>query len=284
MIISASNISLSFKKINVLNNISIACDAGEICGVVGPNGAGKTSLFKILLGLQTPDTGEVSFRTTSKKFAGGIIEKPALYEYLNAFENLKVFAHIQGVSCDKPSLINMLQAVGLPIDRIDPVRNYSMGMKQRLGIAISLLNNPSCLILDEPFSGLDPIGISSLRELLIKLSQQGLAILISSHIMEEIIKTCDTLFVISKGIMLYSGRLDDVLANNTKYHTITARNLEDSKILAEMNCRIQGQNVVLESTPEMIPSLIRELIKEGIEIRSCMPEIRLEHFFTQTEI
>src|SRR5690606_28536453 len=130
-------------------------------GLVGANGAGKTTLFKILLGLVTADSGSVSVASEGKKIVGGIIEKPALYEYLNAHDNLKVFSKMQGSPYDKNTLYTALEKVGLGLDRKDPVKNFSMGMKQRLGIAIALLNNPKCLILDEPFSGLDPLGIAA---------------------------------------------------------------------------------------------------------------------------
>ena len=147
MIISGLNLSKSYGKLKVLNDINISCAAGEICGLLGSNGAGKTTLFKILCKLVNPDSGAVKINAKGAKPIGAIIEKPALYDYLNAFDNLKIFASIQGAATDKKTLNESLKKVGLPLDRKDPVRNFSMGMKQRLGIAIALLNNPKCLVL-----------------------------------------------------------------------------------------------------------------------------------------
>ena len=135
MIISGRGLSKCYGKLKVLDNVSISCEAGEICGLLGANGAGKTTLFKILFGLVTPNTGTVTINTDSIKPIGGIIEKPALYEYLNARDNLKIFGSIQGVNTNTDFLATTLLSVGLPLDRHDPVRNFSLGMKQRLLVA-----------------------------------------------------------------------------------------------------------------------------------------------------
>ena len=152
-----------YGNVTALNSTSISCGKGEILGLVGSNGAGKTTLFKILLGLVTADSGKVEISGDGAKKIGGIIEKPALYPYLNAHENLRLFAKMQGADFSKIAIEASLEQVGLPLHRTDPVRNFSMGMKQRLGIAVALLNNPSCLLLDEPFSGLDPLGIEAFK-------------------------------------------------------------------------------------------------------------------------
>ena len=200
MIISGQNLSKSYKSIKALDDVSVACSAGEIVGVVGANGSGKSTLFKILLRVMKPDTGTVVINSKRIKPIGGIIEKPALYEYLNAYENLKIFASMQGLETNHQFFLDSLTKVGLPLNRKDPVRNFSMGMKQRLGIAIALLNKPECLVLDEPFSGLDPIGIASLNKLITSLAkEEGLAILISSHILDELNKICHRLNVLKNG-------------------------------------------------------------------------------------
>ena len=141
MILSAGDVCKSYGSLKVLKGVSLELHKGEICGLIGPNGAGKSTLFRILLGLVSRDSGSLQIHSESSKPLGGIIEKPALYGYLSALENLRVFARIQGLELTKAELENELLQVGLSPDRTDPVRNYSMGMKQRLGLAIALLND-----------------------------------------------------------------------------------------------------------------------------------------------
>ncbi|WP_194766980.1 ABC transporter ATP-binding protein [Tamlana sp. I1] len=280
MIISGSNLSKSYKSLKALNDVSISCSAGKISGIVGANGSGKTTLFKILLKILKPDSGSVIINSKRVKPIGGIIEKPALYEYLNAYDNLKLFASIQGAKSDKESIINGLLKVGLPLDRKDPVKNFSMGMKQRLGIAIALLNNPECLVLDEPFSGLDPMGISSLKKLIITLAEEEkLAILISSHIIDELAKICHTLTVLKKGEIVHSGTTKALINKSTQAYTISANNIANSSILQAYNTVFKENSVTVQIDPEHIAVLLQKLYEEHIQIESCVPEINMNKLF-----
>tara|TARA_R110002020_G_scaffold154714_4_gene335083 strand:- start:528 stop:1382 length:855 start_codon:yes stop_codon:yes gene_type:complete len=281
--IEAINLSKSYSGNKVLDTVYLNCEKGEICGLLGANGAGKTTLFKILLGLLKADSGSYKIHSKSKKPIGGIIEKPALYEFLNAYENLRLFAKIQGAAVDKLSLQNYLEKVGLPLDRKDAVRNFSMGMKQRLGIAIALLNNPECLILDEPFSGLDPLGIASLRTLIAKLAaEDGLAILISSHIIEELSRVSQKLFVIEKGKILRSGPTQAIIQANTSEYLICALNIEKSITLKKLNAEISGNCAKVAFATAKIPGLLQELHQEDILITSCTPVIDMKNLFQAT--
>src|SRR5690606_20457370 len=182
MNLSVKDISKRYGKVIALHKVNLHCSKGEIVGLLGRNGAGKTTLFKILFGLVRPDSGRVEFELSKHKSLGGIIENPGLYGYLDAFDNIKVFSRIQGLKLSKKDIELSLQRVGLPSDRTDRVQNYSMGMKQRLGIAIALLNNPCYLVLDEPFSGLDPIGIKAISSLILDLvAKDKIGVLIASH-------------------------------------------------------------------------------------------------------
>ncbi len=280
MIISGNELSKSYPSGKVLDNVSISCAAGEICGLLGSNGAGKTTLFKILCGLISPDSGRIEINSNRKKPIGGIIEKPALYEYLNSFENLKIFGSIQGAPTDRRSLSESLIRVGLPVDRKDPVRNFSMGMKQRLGIAIALLNNPECLVLDEPFSGLDPLGIAALRKLIHTLAEEEkLAILLSSHIIDELSKISHTLFVISHGKIIDSGPAHRLITDNTQSYTICAPNISSSKILKKYHVVFKGHCALVTISPIKVAALIQELHSEHIYITSCTPEISMDSLF-----
>ncbi|QDO95395.1 ABC transporter ATP-binding protein [Formosa sediminum] len=280
MIISATNVSKTYGGLQVLSAVNIQCNAGDICGVLGANGAGKTTLFKIILGLVKPDSGLVSLDVNHIKPIGGIIEKPALYEYLNAVQNLKIFSKMQGLKLSYAELCDKLQQVGLNTDRRDPVRNYSMGMKQRLGIAIALLNNPKCLVLDEPFSGLDPLGISALRKLIIDLAEkEQLAILISSHIIEELSKICNSMYVMKQGEIIKSGLAQDIILENTTSFSFSAPNIKSSKSLNQYNVIFKGEIAYVTITTNQVPKLIQELSEEHIYITSCIPELDMEKLF-----
>lgn len=280
MIISGTNLSKRYGKRKVLDNVSIGCAAGEICGLLGANGAGKTTLFKILFGLVTPDSGTVQLPTGSIKPIGGIIEKPALYEYLNAYDNIHLFASIQGLVLDKTAILGHLAKVGLPTDRLDKVANFSMGMKQRLGIAIALLNNPACLVLDEPFTGLDPLGVSSLRRLIADLAEkEKLAIILSSHIIEELSKLCHTLYVLKEGKMVNSGQAQQLIADNTNVYSICADNIKQAKCLSAYQVEFKGNCAMVTIAASEVPTLIQLLDKEQIYITSCTPELSMEKLF-----
>ncbi len=280
MIISGQNLSKSYKSIKALDKVSITCSAGEIVGVVGANGSGKSTLFKILLRVMKPNTGTVKINSKRIKPIGGIIEKPALYEYLNAYENLKIFASMQGLETNPQFFLDSLAKVGLPLNRKDPVRNFSMGMKQRLGIAIALLNNPECLVLDEPFSGLDPIGIASLNKLITSLAKdEGLAILISSHILDELNKICHRLNVLKNGKIIHSGTTQELINKSTIAFSITAPNIASSSILKTYDATFKNNQANVKIEPDKISELLQKLHGEHIHITSCVPEISMSKLF-----
>lgn len=280
MIISGNDLSKSYQSVKVLKGINISCEAGEVCGLLGSNGAGKTTLFKILCGLVSPDAGTIEINAKGAKPIGAIIEKPALYDYLNAYQNIKLFSSIQGAPTDDVSITESLLKVELPIDRNDPVRNFSMGMKQRLGIAIALLNKPACLILDEPFSGLDPMGIISLRKLILELAEkEKLAILLSSHIIDELSKVSNTLYVISKGKIIESGSTQRIINENTDAYIFCASNIIDSKVLNNYPVVFKGNYASVSITQDKVHQLIQDLNDEEIYITSCTPELNMEKLF-----
>jgi ABC-2 type transport system ATP-binding protein len=280
MSISAVNITKKYGNRLVLDDVSIHCKKGEICGLLGANGAGKTTLFKVILGLITPHKGSVIVEGENKKKIGAIIEGPALYEYLSAHDNIKVFCKAQNMPVSSTIIHTTLEKVGLPINRKDPVRNFSLGMKQRLGIAIALLNNPSCLILDEPFSGLDPMGVMALRSLIIDLAKkENLAIILSSHIIEELSKLCTTLYVIKDGQIIRQGNAQKIITENTDEYAICAEHIEQSSSLQAYPYRITGQCAHVTISAEEIPILIKKLQEENILISACTPELNMRKLF-----
>lgn len=275
--LTGNNLSKAYASGKVLNNVSIQLIPGQICGLLGRNGAGKTTLFKILCGLIKPDAGTVSINSTRPKPVGAIIERPGLYNYLNAYDNLKIFAGIQGAPNNAQSIEQNLTKVGLPLNRKDPVRNFSMGMKQRLGIAIALLNNPECLVLDEPFSGLDPIGVTSLVNLISKLAaEDNIAILLSSHLMSEISKCCHFLYVIDGGTIVNSGTTNELISQHIHTFSITAAHLATSATLQNYPVKFGINDAKVECRASNIPALLQQLFAEGIQVTACTPELTLE--------
>ena len=208
MLLSVNRISKSFEDRAVLSDVSFDIGEGEIVGFLGPNGAGKTTAIKIILGLLTPNAGEVyidglNVRTDFEKAirnVGAIIETPELYGYLSGMDNLKVAARPYRV---RRSRINeVVEAVGLSEQIGEKVRRYSLGMRQRLGIAQAMLHSPKLLILDEPLNGLDPSGVLDFRMLVRSLAAGGTSVLISSHQLAEMELMCSRLIIIESGFIV----------------------------------------------------------------------------------
>jgi ABC-2 type transport system ATP-binding protein len=208
-VLQTKNLTKRFKQRTAVDTLNLDIRKGEIYGFLGPNGAGKTTTIRMILGLITPTSGSVeilgrdalSQRSTVLPHVGGLIEQPALYYNLSGRNNLRVFANILGgVSASR--LDEVLALVGLKDQRRDKVQTYSLGMKQRLGIAVALLHDPELLILDEPTNGLDPAGIAEMRDFLQHLSAAGKTVLISSHLLAEIQQICTRVAIINFGKLI----------------------------------------------------------------------------------
>jgi ABC-2 type transport system ATP-binding protein len=216
-ILSVKNLTKKFKRIAV-NNISFDVEKGNVYGLLGPNGSGKSTTFGMLLSTINPTSGEWYWfgkkgtEPDTLKRIGAIIEQPNFYPYLSAETNLKIVAEIKGTP--KHRIDEVLQIVGLLERKKDPFKTYSLGMKQRLAIASAMLNNPEVLILDEPTNGLDPEGIIQIRDIINNIAKQGITIIIASHLLDEIEKICSHVIVLKEGNSIYSGRVDEMTANN----------------------------------------------------------------------
>lgn len=203
IIVNTQDLCKGFGGKTVLQNCSLSLFKGEIYSILGVNGAGKTTLMKLLLGLQKPDSGTITVfgksAAQSKQYlynVGSMIETPVFYEHLSAAENLEIHISYLQKSGD---ISGVLKAVGLPCEEKKPVSKYSLGMRQRLGIARAIIHKPKLLILDEPLNGLDPVAITEMRGLLRGLAATGTAILLSSHIISDVINISDRIGVITNG-------------------------------------------------------------------------------------
>ena len=219
-------VSKKVKGKTLVNQVSIEIKVGTICGLLGPNGAGKTTIIRMLTGLIRPTSGTIMIngkniskeRTSALRNVGAIVESPIFFSYMTGRDNLKNLARLHdniSKSQVNEKVVEVLRIVGL-LERADEkVSTYSLGMKQRLGIAQALLGDPDLLILDEPANGLDPMGMRELRELIISLNQTyGKTILISSHLLEEIQKVCSQIIIIREGELVWSGKLHDNQQDN----------------------------------------------------------------------
>ncbi|QBD84319.1 lantibiotic protection ABC transporter ATP-binding protein [Clostridium tetani] len=210
IILETKRLCKTFKKQQAVKEVSISVQRNSIYGLLGPNGAGKSTLLKMIIGMLRPTSGEVFFdgHKWSRKDLikiGSLIESAPLYENLTAKENLKVRTTVLGLPDSR--IDEVLSIVELEDTGKKRAGQFSMGMKQRLGIAIALLNNPKLLILDEPTNGLDPFGIQELRELIRSFPSKGITVILSSHILSEVEQIADYIGIISGGVLGYEGEL-----------------------------------------------------------------------------
>ena len=220
LIIEVNHLSKKFNDIYAVNDLSFTVNQGDIYGFLGQNGAGKSTTIRMLLTLIQPTSGEINLfekrlsthRSEILQQIGAVIEKPDLYKYLSAYDNLSIFAKTSGIKVSKQLLMDQLQMVGLKERAKDTVRTFSQGMKQRLGIAVALVHNPALIILDEPTNGLDPQGIADMRNLILRLSREmGKTVLISSHILSEIELIANRMIIIHKGKKIVEGNVAELL-------------------------------------------------------------------------
>lgn len=208
LILETQNLCKEFGSQKAVDNISLQIKRNSIYGLLGPNGAGKSTILKMLVGLLHPTSGSILFdneqwKRSSLSQTGALIEAPALYGNLTARENLLVHTKLLGIPDTR--INEVLEIVDLKDTGKKRASQFSLGMKQRLGIAIALLNNPKLLILDEPTNGLDPFGIQELRELISSFPSKGITVVLSSHILTEVAQVVDEIGIISKGKLLYQG-------------------------------------------------------------------------------
>lgn len=294
IILKTENLEKSFKNLKVVDNISFSLEKGDVFGFIGPNGAGKTTTIRMILGLLKMDKGTIYINGHSIRdeyyeavsSVGALVEGPAFYEYMSAEENLMSFGSYSG-GITKAKVKELLKLVGLEDRGKDKVKTFSLGMKQRLGIAQALLNDPELLILDEPTNGLDPNGIKDIRNLIKKLSDQGKTIFISSHILSEVQNVCNKISIVKNGVELVFGNTEELISENGLYDISAVNNQQLSDILKNMHgvTVVQaGSKVRVKLSDDLLPEqLLRNLVNAGAQIRVYNPvNITLEDYFFQT--
>jgi len=221
------NVTKKVRRRVLLKDLSFAVERAEICGLLGPNGAGKTTLIRVMTGLIRPDSGDILIggrsvvreREAAVANVGAIVESPIFFPYMTGRENLDNLAllhpNLPDRTARKRRIEEVLEVVRMDKRADEKVKTYSLGMKQRLGIAQALLGDPQLLILDEPANGLDPMGIRELRELILKLKTEfGKTVLVSSHLLDELQKICDRIVVIREGEQVFSGSREEMIGGS----------------------------------------------------------------------
>ncbi|HHX61514.1 MAG TPA: lantibiotic protection ABC transporter ATP-binding protein [Epulopiscium sp.] len=231
-ILETKSLTKKFKNQEAVNNVSLAIRKNSIFGLLGPNGAGKSTVLKMITGIMKPTSGEILFENhpwsrDNLNDIGALIESPAIYPNLTAMENLDLACTLFGLS--KTRSKEVIDIIGLKNSGKKKVKNFSMGMKQRLGLGVAIINNPKLLILDEPTNGLDPIAIGELRELIRSFPSKGVTVILSSHMLSEVEQVADKIAIISNGIIGYSGEISKEENLEKQFMDVLARNTGENK-------------------------------------------------------
>ncbi|MFT4664617.1 MAG: ABC-2 type transport system ATP-binding protein [Gammaproteobacteria bacterium] len=246
-VLQINQLNKRYGRIHAVNNLNLQIEAGSIYGILGPNGSGKTTTLGMILGITNPDSGsfqwfEGKYGAHARKHVGALLETPNFYPYLNAIDNLEIVAHIK--KAPKSQIPEILEQVNLSDRKFSAFKTYSLGMKQRLAIAASMIGSPEVLIFDEPTNGLDPQGIAEIRGIILNIAESGKTIFMASHILDEVEKVCSHVAIIKKGKLLAAGPVGSII---------------NSDITLEVSC---DQNDLLRTLLEKLPAF-RDVEKKG---------------------
>ena len=300
-LVRVNNLSKSFGSFEAVRDVSFEVQRGQVYGFLGQNGAGKSTTLRMLMTLIRPTAGSIELfgldlhrhRNEILRQVGAVIEKPDHYGYLSAYENLRMAAVLCGIHPTRANLMQQLDFVGLADRAKSPVKTFSQGMKQRLGIATALVHDPALIILDEPTNGLDPQGIADIRELIRSLSRaHNKTLIVSSHLLSEIELIADSLLILHKGEKRIEGKLNDLLNPAETVvelelgdRVAATHSLQQIDWIASHDWRSDTQCCV-RMAKNRIPELVRHLSDAAIPVQSVTSRHSLEYYFlqlTQTE-
>ena len=293
-IIKASHLFKRFNNIVAIDDLSFSVPEGKIYGFLGQNGAGKSTTIRMLLTLVEPSAGEINIfgldlkrnRKEILRRVGAIIERPDAYKYLSALENVKMFGTLSGARLSEKQVLGHLEKVGLAARAKDKVKTYSQGMKQRLGIAIALINDPELIILDEPMNGLDPQGIADVRNLILTLGREmKKTLMVSSHLLSEMELMADSMLIIDKGKKVVEGEMAELFHPAETMVDLQTNGIEGAyEKLLQTNLRKyifnrKGDHIFFRIHRNEVPALIKQLVQMDIEIVSLFSKHSLENYF-----
>ncbi|WP_374057040.1 ABC transporter ATP-binding protein [Rossellomorea sp. FM04394] len=283
-VVQLQDVTKVIKGKTIIDNLSFDVYEGEVFGFLGPNGAGKTTTIRMIVGLMDISKGDVliSGKSIKRDFedairdVGAIVENPELYKFMSGYQNLKHFARMQkGINEER--MKEVIELVGLT-DRIhDKVKTYSLGMRQRLGLAQCLLHKPKLLILDEPTNGLDPAGIREIRAYIRKLAQEeGMAVIVSSHLLSEMEMMCDRIGIIQSGKLVDVQQVRDFVEGSEQVYHFEVHDAGKLQAVLKVfdqgiKFETKGSEVQVALTKEQVPNVIRALVEADVQIYSVMP-------------
>jgi ABC-2 type transport system ATP-binding protein len=290
-ILSISNLVKKYPSLFAVSNLSLEVEKGSVYGILGPNGSGKTTTLGIILGVINQTSGSYSWFDNkniaeSRKEIGSLLETPNFYHYMSAWDNLRITAKIKNVP--ETDIQRVASLVELDQRLTDKFRTFSLGMKQRLAIGAALLGNPKVLVLDEPTNGLDPQGIVEIRELIRKISKEGVTILLASHALDEVEKVCSHVCVIKNGKQLFQGNVNEVLSGENMIE-LSADNMENLKSTLStfptvIDIKEENNKLTVKLNDAGQPiELNKHLVKNGIIVNHFVIRTKnLEEFFLET--
>ena len=292
--IQISNLTKRFKSFTAVDDLSFSVNQGDVYGFLGQNGAGKSTTIRMMLSLIKPSEGDIqifglSLEKEREKIlskTGAVVEKPDLYKYLSAYENMKLFSILSGISLTRAEIMRQLAVVGLEKRANDKVKVYSQGMKQRLGIAVALLNDPSLIILDEPTNGLDPQGIADIRSLILMLSKdQGKTVLVSSHLLSEVEQIADSMIIIDRGKKIIEGKVSELINPfSVQLEIISLDNVAAKEAIMHSAwssgiTHASTEKILINLNKDMIPALFKFLVEQNIQLINIKTTNTLESYF-----
>ncbi|MBX7155988.1 MAG: ABC transporter ATP-binding protein [Candidatus Kapaibacterium sp.] len=293
-VIEVSNVRKEYKGFTAVDGINFTVYSGDVFGFLGPNGAGKSTTIRMLTSLIHPTSGSIKLfgkdlsthREEILANVGAIVERPDMYLYLNAINNLELVARMYGANSSKKHLMSILEMVGLAQRAESKVKTFSHGMKQRLGIACTLVHNPQLIILDEPTTGLDPQGMKDIRDIILHLSKdRGKTIFLSSHILPEIELTANRMVIINRGKIVVEGEVKKLLNDDTVKLMVHCSPIETATtIIAESNWNsffvdVEDGALRFDIPTVNVAGLNQYLVEHGIEVHSLVPTRSLEDYF-----
>lgn len=281
MAITAQHITKSFGDFKAVDNLDLRVRKGSVHGFLGPNGAGKTTVIRILLGLLVPDSAEIEIlgkdlftsRNQIMSETGAVVEYPAFFDYMTAFENLYYLSRLSG-NADRTMIDKAIDIVGLSKVRNKRVREFSYGMKQRLGIAQAMIPDNKLIFLDEPVNGLDPHGILDIRNLIRTLSENhGITVFLSSHLLSEVEQTCDYVTIINRGSMVCEEKVSDLMKKHESVELLTPDGASAKNIIGTGTYKIIAEGkegeftrFLIEGSESLIPPLAEKLVNGKVRI------------------
>jgi ABC-2 type transport system ATP-binding protein len=276
IVIRTHDLTKKFKRLTAVNQVNFQIERGEVFGFLGPNGAGKTTTIGMLLGLVRPTAGSAEVLghdirrdlSVALRRVGAMVESPAFYPYMSGFDNLRIFARILGSDAEK-RIPDLITQVGLQGRGADKVGTYSLGMRQRLGLASALLGDPELLILDEPTNGLDPAGMQEMRIFLRRLAEEGgKSVFLSSHLLHEVEQVCDRVLILNKGQVIVQGTVKDLLSQVHALEIVIKEAAQAAEILSRLawvaSTSFAGDTLRVQAPTDRAPELLAALAAQKL--------------------